>query len=47
MAPSRKISMSSEVSGKVIYGIDVKLPGMKWAAVKSCRSMAAGEELRF
>ena len=26
----------SKVTGKTIYGIDVKLPGMKWAAVKSC-----------
>ena len=25
-----------KVTGKTVYGIDVKLPGMKWAAVKSC-----------
>ena len=26
----------SKVTGKTVYGIDVRLPGMKWAAVKSC-----------
>jgi len=25
-----------KVSGKAVYGIDVDLPGMKWAAVRSC-----------
>ena len=25
-----------KVTGKTVYGIDVKLPDMKWAAVKSC-----------
>ena len=25
-----------KVSGKTVYGIDVRLPGMKWAAVRSC-----------
>jgi isoquinoline 1-oxidoreductase subunit beta len=26
-----------KVSGKAVYGIDVDLPGMKWAAVRSCQ----------
>src|SRR5499427_8747957 len=25
-----------KVAGKVVYGIDVRIPGMKWAAVKAC-----------
>jgi len=25
-----------KVTGETVYGIDVRLPGMKWAAVKSC-----------
>jgi isoquinoline 1-oxidoreductase beta subunit len=25
-----------KISGKAVYGIDVDLPGMKWAAVRSC-----------
>ena len=28
--------MPSKVTGKTVYGIDMKLPGMKWAAVKTC-----------
>jgi len=33
---AENLDVPLKVSGKVIYGIDVKLPGMKWAAVKSC-----------
>jgi len=32
----KNLDVPLKVSGKVVYGIDVKLPGMKWAAVKSC-----------
>jgi isoquinoline 1-oxidoreductase beta subunit len=32
----RNLDVPYKVSGKTVYGIDVKLPGMKWAAVKSC-----------
>ena len=32
----RNLDVPLKVSGKAVYGIDVKLPGMKWAAVKSC-----------
>jgi isoquinoline 1-oxidoreductase subunit beta len=32
----KNLDVPMKVSGKAIYGIDVKLPGMKWAAVKSC-----------
>ena len=32
----KNLDVPFKVSGKTVYGIDVKLPGMKWAAVKSC-----------
>ena len=32
----KNLDVPLKVSGKAIYGIDVHLPGMKWAAVKSC-----------
>jgi isoquinoline 1-oxidoreductase beta subunit len=32
----KNLDVPSKVTGKAVYGIDVKLPGMKWAAVKSC-----------
>ena len=32
----RNLDVPLKVTGKTIYGIDVKLPGMKWAAVRSC-----------
>jgi isoquinoline 1-oxidoreductase beta subunit len=32
----RNLDVPLKVTGKTVYGIDVKLPGMKWAAVKSC-----------
>ncbi len=32
----KNLDVPLKVTGKTIYGIDVKLPGMKWAAVKSC-----------
>ncbi|HXJ00219.1 MAG TPA: molybdopterin cofactor-binding domain-containing protein [Micropepsaceae bacterium] len=32
----KNLDVPLKVSGKTVYGIDVKLPGMKWAAVKSC-----------
>ena len=28
--------MPAKVRGETVYGIDVRMPGMKWAAVKSC-----------
>jgi isoquinoline 1-oxidoreductase beta subunit len=37
MGTERKnLDVPLKVSGKAVYGIDVKLPGMKWAAVKTC-----------
>src|SRR5262249_48698841 len=32
----RNLDVPHKVTGKAIYGIDVRLPGMKWAAVKTC-----------
>ena len=32
----KNLDVPMKVTGKTIYGIDVKLPGMKWAAVRSC-----------
>ena len=32
----KNLDVPLKVTGKAVYGIDVKLPGMKWAAVKSC-----------
>ncbi len=32
----RNLDVPSKVTGQVVYGIDVRLPGMKWAAVKAC-----------
>ncbi len=32
----KNLDVPYKVTGKTIYGIDVRLPGMKWAAVKSC-----------
>ena len=32
----RNLDVPDKVTGKTIYGIDVRLPGMKWAAVKTC-----------
>jgi isoquinoline 1-oxidoreductase beta subunit len=32
----KNLDVPHKVTGKTIYGIDVRLPGMKWAAVRSC-----------
>jgi isoquinoline 1-oxidoreductase beta subunit len=32
----KNLDVPMKVTGKTIYGIDVKVPGMKWAAVKTC-----------
>jgi isoquinoline 1-oxidoreductase beta subunit len=32
----KNLDVPQKVTGKTIYGIDVRLPGMKWAAVKAC-----------
>jgi isoquinoline 1-oxidoreductase subunit beta len=37
MGTERKnLDVPPKVTGQVVYGIDVRVPGMKWAAVKSC-----------
>jgi len=37
----KNLDVPSKVTGKAVYGIDVHMPGMKWAAVKSCPVYAA------
>jgi isoquinoline 1-oxidoreductase beta subunit len=32
----KNLDVPLKVAGKTVYGIDVKMPGMKWAAIKSC-----------
>ena len=32
----KNLDVPVKVTGQTVYGIDVRLPGMKWAAVKSC-----------
>ena len=32
----RNLDIPLKVTGQAVYGIDVRLPGMKWAAVKAC-----------
>lgn len=37
MGTERKnLDIPDKVSGKIVYGIDIRMPGMKWAAVKAC-----------
>jgi isoquinoline 1-oxidoreductase beta subunit len=37
MGTERKnLDVPDKVTGKTVYGIDVRLPGMKWAAVRTC-----------
>ena len=37
----KNLDVPSKVTGQAVYGIDVRLPGMKWAAVRNARSTAA------
>src|SRR4029450_2936187 len=32
----KNLDVPDKVAGRVVYGIDVRVPGMKWAAVKAC-----------
>lgn len=32
----RNLDVPHKVTGETIYGIDVKVPGMKWAAIRTC-----------
>src|SRR6516165_5732335 len=37
MGTERKnLDVPEKVAGRIVYGIDVRVPGMKWAAVKAC-----------
>jgi isoquinoline 1-oxidoreductase subunit beta len=37
MGTERKnLDVPSKITGTIVYGIDVRIPGMKWAAVKAC-----------
>ena len=38
----KNLDVPSKITGQTIYGIDVRLPGMKWAAVKTCPVYGGG-----
>jgi len=42
----RNLDVPLKVTGQLLYGIDVRLPGMKWAAVRSC-PVYGGDVRRF
>jgi isoquinoline 1-oxidoreductase beta subunit len=42
----KNLDVPDKVAGKTVYGIDVRLPGMKWAAVKTC-PVYGGDVKRF
>jgi isoquinoline 1-oxidoreductase beta subunit len=42
----KNLDVPSKVTGRAIYGIDVRVPGMKWAAVKTC-PVYGGDVKRF
>jgi isoquinoline 1-oxidoreductase subunit beta len=47
MGTERKnLDVPPKVTGQTVYGIDVRLPGMKWAAVKAC-PVYGGEVKRY
>ena len=42
----KNLDVPLKVTGQTVYGIDVRLPGMKWAAVKAC-PVYGGDVKRF
>ncbi|MBI4886272.1 MAG: xanthine dehydrogenase family protein molybdopterin-binding subunit [Acidobacteria bacterium] len=42
----KNLDVPLKVTGQTVYGIDVRLPGMKWAAVKAC-PVYGGDVARF
>jgi isoquinoline 1-oxidoreductase beta subunit len=42
----KHLDVPAKVTGSTVYGIDVRMPGMKWAAVKTC-PVYGGEVRRY
>ena len=42
----KNLDVPSKVTGQAVYGIDVRLPGMKWAAVRT-RPVYGGDVKRY
>ena len=38
----KNLDVPAKVTGQTVYGIDVRLPGMKWAAVRTCPVYGGG-----
>src|SRR6202012_1061075 len=37
--PAKRLDSPSKVNGSAVYGLDVRLPGMKYAAVNACPTL--------
>src|SRR5205085_5327826 len=42
--PVKRLDTADKTTGKMVYGIDVQLPGMLSAAISACRCLAASSK---